>query len=607
MALSEKRPNILWLSCEDTGPELRCYGDPHAITPTLDRLASEGVRYTRAYTVAGVCAPSRSGIITGMMPSSLGSQHMRCAARLPEHVKPFPVYLRKAGYYCTNNAKTDYNLDQIPAGSWDESSRQAHWRKRAPGQPFFAVFNFEVTHESRLPLRGGAFLKQTNLLRPEERQDPAKLRTIPPYHPDTPECRRDWANYYETITQMDREAAARLKEVEDAGLLEDTIVMFWGDHGVGLPRSKRWLYESGTHVPLIVRIPEKFRVDGQGEPGSVDPQLVSFIDLAPTLLNLGGAPIPAHMQGRAFLGPKTGAPRTYIYGARDRMDERYDIIRSVSDKRFRYIRNYEPWKPYYQEMRTPEAGPTMKELRRLHAEGALPPAAEQFMKTAKPPEELYDVDADPHEVQNLADSPGHRRELERLRREHRRWQRVSGDLGLLPEPLLSDEEERLGSRWAISQQPGWRVRQEWLFEVATAPERGEVSRPALEKALADKDPAVRWWAIRGLERLGPEKVPKATLEKMLRDETAVVRVAAAHALAGSGASEEAIRLLILELKNVNEWIRLEAAHALEDLGKEARPARKALEEAAREERGDGSRFNYVARVAERALARMGEQ
>jgi uncharacterized sulfatase len=576
------------------GCELACFGDPHAIAPTIERLAQEGVRYSRAYTVAGVCAPSRTGIISGMDPVALGANHMRSAALLPGWARPFPMYLREAGYYCTNNVKTDYNFANTPKETWDEVSREAHWRNRRSGQPFFAVFNFEVTHESRLVLRGEEFRRQTPAVRPGQRQDPAKLRTLPPFHPDTPEARRDWANYYETITQMDTLVASRLKELEEAGLLEDTIVMFWGDHGAGLPRAKRWLYESGTRAPIIVRIPEKWRVAGQGRPGSEERRLVSFMDLGPTVLNLAGVPVPGHMHGRPFLGPKLPPPRQYIHGARDRMDERYDLIRAVRDGRYRYIRNYMPHVPYYDHIRTAERGPTMKELRRLHAAGALPAAAAQFMAQRKPPEELYDVEADRHEIRNLAEEPAHRETLHRMRAELLRWQRETGDIMFLPEPLLGEEEKRLGSRRAIAEQPGWAARFEKLRGLAIAPERGAAALPELRAGLADQDPAARWWAVQGLARLGETE----GLAARLNDESAVVRIVAARAL-------KSVPELVAGLKHEDEWTRLAAAHALESLGKEASPARAALEETARVERPAGARYNYVSRVAARALELMG--
>jgi len=589
------RPNILWISCEDTSPTLGCFGDPQAITPALDKLASEGVCYTRAYTVAGVCAPSRSGIITGMFPSTLGSHHMRCQAKLPAHVKCFPEYLREAGYYCTNNSKTDYNFP-VPPKAWDESSGKAHYRHRAKGQPFFAVFNITTTHESRILIEAEKFRGLTARLTASQRRDPARMR-VPAFHPDTPVTRRQWANYYELVTAMDYEVADRLKELENDGLLEDTIVFFWGDHGTGLPRAKRWLYESGTHAPIIVRIPEKFRTAGQGEPGTRDSQLVSFLDLGPTVLNLAGVEVPKHMQSRAFLGPNLTPPREYVYGARDRMDERYDIIRAVRDRRYRYIRNYEPFKPYYQYMNTSEQSPVMQDLRRAHAEGALRPAAAQFMADRKPEEELYDVERDPDEVRNLAALPGHRKTLERLRAAHEAWTRETRDLGLIPEPELVEREEKLGSRYAILRQPDSDALLTRLREMAAAAARGE--RERLERGIKDPDAAVRYWAATGLGNLDAS-APGAALEAALKDSSAAVRVAAARGLLRAGSRQEAaLKLLTVELASPREWVRLAAALALDESGAKARPAADALRRALEDKN------NYVPRVARHALAGMG--
>jgi len=349
LASAADRPNILWLSAEDINAHFGCYGDPHAITPNLDQLAREGVRYTNVYTAAGVCAPCRSTIITGMYQTTIGTMHMRCKATLPASIQPFTIYMRESGYYCTNNSKQDYQFD-APKNTWDESSSQAHWKNCSnSSQPFFAVFNFGGCHESGIASES-KYEKVTADLSPEQRQDPNKLTTFPPYYPDTPTAREDWKRNYELITAMDAWVGQHIAALKDAGLYEDTIIIYWSDHGVGLPRAKRWLYDSGTRIPMIARIPEKWRVDGQGAPHTVDDQLISSLDFGPNVLNLAGVPIPKIMQGRAFLGPNLTAPRDYIYGARDRMDERYDIIRSVRDKQYRYIRNYEALKPYYQYM-----------------------------------------------------------------------------------------------------------------------------------------------------------------------------------------------------------------------------------------------------------------
>jgi len=606
---AERRPNILWLSCEDIGPHLGCYGDPHAHTPTLDRLASEGIRYTNAYTTAGVCAPNRSAIITGMYATTLGTHHMRSGGegvkrsikpRPPAHVKCFSEYLRNAGYYCTNNHKEDYNFVRSKA-AWDESNRKAHWRNRPdPDQPFFAVFNYTGTHEGSVRLTGKELAKRVRRLTPAQRQDPEKI-TPPPYHPDTPVVRRTWATYYELITAMDYWVNELLGQLSEDRLADSTIVFFWSDHGAGLPRAKRWLYDSGTHVPLIVRIPEQFRTDGQGEPGTVEDRLVSSVDFAPTVLNLLGLPLPAHMQGQPFLGPNLPPERQYVYGARDRMDERYDIIRMVRDKRYRYIRNYEPFKPYHQYMNTAEKGQIMQELHRVAAEGKLPPEAAWFVADSKPVEELYDCENDPHEVSNLAPDPQYRPILERLRRAHEQWMLDTRDLGLIPEPELVELEKMYGTRYAILPElsrvdPSFQERLRSVAILAGRPQPGDL--PALIQALESQHAAIRYWAITGIGNLGKQGARAVgSVKKAVNDSSGTVRVAAARALFQLGHEDNvALPALIAELKSPHEWIRLHAALALDGIGEKARPAIPALTEALR-----GTENKYVVRVANHTL------
>ena len=425
-----QRPNILWISCEDISPDLGCYGDTYATSPNIDTLAAEGARYTRCFSVSGVCAPSRSAIVTGMYPTTIGTMHMRSRAVPPPEVKCFPEYLRAAGYYCTNNSKTDYQFEP-PYTAWDESSREAHWRKRAKDQPFFAVFNLTVSHESSIRMPDRRRERGGDRVPPEMRHDPDKAE-LPPYYPDTPVVRKDWATYHDNITAMDMQVAGILRQLEDDGLADDTIVFFWGDHGRGLPRAKRWIYDSGIHVPLVIRWP------GVLEPGSTVDDLVSFIDFGPTALSLAGVAVPSQMQGRPFLGGQKATAHEYVYAARDRMDEAYDLIRAVRDKRYKYLRNYMPEVTYAQHINYMDEMPTMKEWRRLHAEGKLEGPREIFFSETKPVEELYDTESDPHEVNNLAGSPEHRDVLARLRAEHERWRKRTKDLGLIPEPELME-------------------------------------------------------------------------------------------------------------------------------------------------------------------------
>ena len=390
---SPDRPNILWITCEDISPNVGCYGDTYAVTPNIDRLASQGVRY-RTFATIGVCAPARSTIITGMYPPSIGSQHMRCEGQLPEGVRCFPEYLRNAGYYCTNNSKTDYNLTHPPE-TWDESSNKATFRGRADGQPFFAVFNFTTSHESQIRLPEKQYQQRVADFSAEELHDPDQA-PLPPYHPDTPSVRRDWARYADMITYMDKQVGDLLEQLEADGLAEDTIVFFYSDHGAGMPRGKRWLYDSSTQVPFIVRVPEKYADLAPGPEGSSTDRLISFVDLAPTVLSLLGLEIPEYMQGSAFLGEQQEEPRQYIFGFRDRMDERYDLLRMVRDQRYKYIRNYLPQLPYFhhQFIGYMYEMPTMKDWQAMADAGTLTGPAAAFMTLSKPAEELYDTEAE---------------------------------------------------------------------------------------------------------------------------------------------------------------------------------------------------------------------
>ncbi len=426
--MTQKRPNILWVSFEDTNPYYGCYGDKVARTPNLDRLAAEGCRWPNTFSTAGVCAPARSAVITGMYPISIGTHHMRTthtnkftpelptpySAVIPHYVKCFPEYLRAEGYYCTNNSKTDYQFD-APFTAWDELSDTAHWRNRPDkDQPFFAVFNPTSTHES------GMWPERC----PNPTFDPDVIE-LPPYFPDTPKVREAMARMYTNIENEDRRLGELLQQLEEDGLADNTIVFHWSDHGP-LPRGKRWPYDSGIHVPMIVRWP------GQLEPGSVSERLLSTVDLGPTVLSCCGLDVPQHLQGQPFLGPKDRSDREYIYASRDRYDESYDMIRAVRDKQFKYIRHYHPELPYLQWIPYRNRHPIIQEMYRLHQEGKLEgPQTLMFQK--RPAEELYDTEADPFETTNLADDPRFFAELERLRDALDNWIADVGDMGEIPE------------------------------------------------------------------------------------------------------------------------------------------------------------------------------
>ncbi len=593
------RPNVLWITCEDISPHLGCYGDAYARTPNLDRLAAEGVRYTNAFAPIGVCAPSRSTLVLGMWAPSVGTQHMRCQGTLPAGVKTYPEYLRAAGYYCTNNAKTDYNFARDKE-RWDECNNKAHWRSRPKGKPFVAVFNILTTHEGQIRLPAGA--KKAATLSAAERHDPAKA-PVPPYHPDEPEVRQDWARLYDLVTVMDKEAAGYLKQLADDGLADDTIVFFYADHGTGLPRSKRWLYDSSTRVPLIIRFPPKWQHLAPSAPGTTCDRLVNFVDFGPTLLSLCGVPVPATMQGKPFLGSQQAPPREYVFGFRDRMDERYDLIRSAHDQRFNYIRNYRPDLPWFNEQHISYLYemPTMQVWQRLADAGKLTGAPAIFMARTKPVEELYDVRADRHEVNNLADKPEYRDTLERMRAACRHWQEEIIDLGFLPEGDLRTRFGKEPPYDAVRRDPKLypyaRIRD--AAELATR--RDPAAVPHLVELLKDSDPAVRYWAAIGLGMApSPAGAAVAALRAALTDSAPTVRVAATEALCRLGHTADALPALRRAAADANEWVRLQAANVLDrtnDRSAETLAVWKKLEKDSNQ---------YVQRAAEYALQKAGK-
>ena len=443
LLVAQERPNILWISWEDVSPNFGCYGDEYAITPTIDQLAKEGLKYTQAFSHSGVCAPSRAGIITGMYPTATGMHHMRVRGVPPPYVKLFPEYLRKAGYYCTNDAKTDYQTHFSPEITWDEQGSGARWHKRKAGQPFFSVINFGSSHEGQIYRDNAFWQKELAALDAEGLRHDPEQAPLPPYFPDHPTVRKDVARYYDNMTVTDKLTKKLLDQLEEEGLLENTIIFFWGDHGAGLTRSKRWIYDSGLQFPLIVKIPEKYQewtLGTQAEeyvPGSHSDELVAFVDFAPTVLSLAGIAIPDYMHGQAFLGPqKASKPREFIYAGRDRMDEVYDLIRGVRSKQYKYIRNFLPHLTYAQTLRTMERMPTLQVMRQLHAEGKLDATQSLFFQERKPLEELYDVVNDPYEVHNLAQDPAFSEVLQKMQAELRSWQLTVGDVGMIPEAII---------------------------------------------------------------------------------------------------------------------------------------------------------------------------
>ncbi|MFN3996651.1 sulfatase [Algoriphagus sp.] len=443
------RPNIVWIVCEDLSPEhLETYGGTGGKTPFLNALAAESVQYNQVFATAGVCSPSRAALITGAYQTSIGAMHMRTLAPsaaagdayppgfkgystvLPEGMKTYPELLRMAGYYTTNNSKEDYQF-RSPVTMWDESSNKAHYRNRPdPDQPFFAIFNFTISHESQVWVRANEELLV----------DPKDVK-VPPVYPDDSISRHVLARFITNAIRMDMQVGEVIAQLKEDGLYENTIIFFYSDHGDGMPYYKRELYDRGLRAPLLIKAP--FLMGG-----SYSEELISFVDFAPTLLSLAGVPIPESMQGQAFLGTqKAEAPRKYSFAARDRVDSEYDRVRAVTDGRFKYIRNYMPDKPNYQNVQYRLQNPLMVHLLELNEKGLLTENQARWFAPTKPGEELYDTQSDPWEFNNLVEIPEYADKLKELRKAHEDWIAKYGDLGAL------NEMEMVRNWWGGKDEP----------------------------------------------------------------------------------------------------------------------------------------------------------
>jgi N-sulfoglucosamine sulfohydrolase len=436
-AMAQQKPNILLLMAEDMSSRVGAFGDPVAVTPNLDAFAKEGVRYTNTFTAAGVCAPSRAAHILGMHQISTGAQHMRTSTRPeggyyavpPAQVKAYPELLRAAGYYTYTDQKLDYQFSSPWPGSgpftiWDdEGNASADWRGRAQGQPFFGFRNFPVTHESgvfrpigEMPNSVIHFIMQVmrwwsmdEAVPPEV--SPADVQ-LPPYYPDTPTVRADLARHYDNIAYMDAEVGAILAQLEADGLADSTIVIWTTDHGDGLPRAKRELYDSGLKVPMIIRWPEQYR-PADLEPGTIDRRLISFIDFGPTILRLAGVAVPDYQQGQDFADTAI-VPRQYIFASRDRIDEVSDRQRAIRDQRFKYIRSWQPEQEQGHPLAFRDNIDMVREMRAMYLAGQLN-AVQSLWFQAPGEEQLYDLQDDPFEIYNLADNPAYEADKIRLR------------------------------------------------------------------------------------------------------------------------------------------------------------------------------------------------
>jgi len=586
------RPNILWITSEDHSPTMGCYGDRYATTPNVDALAARGMIFRRAWSCAPVCAPARTTLISGLYPPSTGAEHMRSMVPLPAGFKLYPQFLRDAGYYCSNNSKEDYNLAK-PGQVWDESNGKAHYKNRAAGQPFFAVFNSTKSHESQIRTRPHPPV-----------HDPAKVR-VPAYHPDTPEVRQDWAQYYDKVSEVDADAGRHLKELAAAGLAEDTIIFYYADHGSGMPRSKRWPCNSGLQVPVVVHFPAKWKhlAPPEYKEGGVSDRLISFVDFAPTVLSLAGLQPPAWMQGHAFAGKFIAPKQPFIFGFRGRMDERIDCVRSVTDGRYVYLRNFMPHLSQGQHVDYQFATPTTRVWFERFKSGQATEAQSIFWRAPKAPEELYDLTTDPDEVKNLAASPQHQEVLARFRRAQSDLAANIRDVGFLPEGEIHSRSAG-GAPYTMGHDD---AKFPFARVFATADLASSLKAdalPELRRRLADADSAVRYWAALGVLMRGQTAVAsaRADLQKALADASPFVRIPAAQALGQFGNAADLAQALPVLLGQA-DWNRngvftaIAALNALGALGPKTSTAGAAIKALPDKGASPDGRYNsYVPRL-----------
>ncbi|WBU63906.1 sulfatase-like hydrolase/transferase [Paracoccus aerodenitrificans] len=518
-----QRPNILCLVSEDCPPWLGAYGDQHAATPNIDRLAREGITYDAAFCTSPVCAPSRFAILTGCHAESCGpAHHMTASAHWSAELLTCPEVLRAQGYYCTNNSKTHYNCDIDPHAIWHESSSKAHWRNRPAGAPFMAIFNTMLTHESCM------FDQHSGAVKPDDVTPPA-------YLPDSEAMREVMASYYNRIAEMDRYMGERLHELEEDGLLDDTIILYYSDHGSPLPRSKRFCYDEGLRVPLIARIPAKWQHLSPHQAGSRVASPVSLIDLFPTIAALVGTGVPDSVQGQPFLGASV-QPRNFAFSGRNRMDERNDMVRTLRSARFRYIRNYDPHRIWGQHYAFAWEGAGYQDYERRYLAGTLSPEQKRFWQT-KPAEELYNLADDPDEVHNLADDPAHAEMLIAMRQGLDDYLIRINDNGFIPEGMAPQG-------WHQSRAPGRYPLPQVLKLAGQAISRDPSNLENFLKYLTDPEPVLRYWAAQGVLMLATEghDLPTEVSSIFESEQDLHIRISLAEAL-GQADPEPHIRFL----------------------------------------------------------------
>ncbi|UMB54093.1 sulfatase [Lutibacter sp. A64] len=553
---SQEKPNVLWITCEDISPYLGCYGFEQAQTPNLDKLAEQGICYTHAFANAPVCGVARTTLLNGMYAPTTGTHNFRTNTQLPESVPAYPKILKEAGYYCTNNYKKDYNSSyQTDKSLWNESSKKAHYKNRKEGEPFFSVFNITTTHESQLAVDKIKDYVANGDIPKTPRINPLDVK-LPPYHPDVPEIREDWARFHDLITLMDKKVGQFLQELKDNNLEDNTIVFFYSDHGGMLSRSKRYLYNVGTQVPFIVYVPEKWRHLIAYEPGSTEDGFVSFVDFPKTLLSLVNCKVPAKMQGKVFLGKDKEAKPEYVHFYRDRMSERYDFNRAVTDGEYYFIQNFVPHRPRGRSTRYGyKVQQNWRANERSFETGNSNAVQSQFYQP-KQTVELFNTKIDPWHITNIAEEKESAKNLAELSQELDRWMIEIRDIGLIPEPMFHDlvgEGKKYATIYEYAQSNDYEI--ERILPIAKFAAQGKIEhKKDFLTFIKDSNPIVRYWGAYGLFRIA--QVDKAIQKELIllieSDIIPVNRLIAAQALAMSGAKQKAFNYLYKETKNARD-------------------------------------------------------
>ena len=547
---NKDQPNILWITIEDTSPQfIGCYGNKNVRTPVVDKLAEEGVRFTNAFSTGTVCSPSRTAIITGVKTYQTGAGNHRSKYSLPDYIKGFPYYLQKEGYYTTNNVKTDYNVQgekDFIAEAWDESSNEAGWWDRKPGQPFFAVFNFLESHQSRtMTMTYDWYLENVyNHLTPAERIGENDFE-MPPFYRDSPEMRKQFARVYNSIALMDKRVGALIRRLEEDNLKDSTIIFFYADHGEGMPRGKTNGINYGYRVPFIIWFPESYKhLSPWGTGGVVTNELVDFTDLAPTLISLARGEIPKHQGGRPFLGEKRQKPAEYLHLSSDRSDNGIDMVRTVTDGRFIYSRNYLPFIPEARYIRYMEIGAIKQQMRDDLAENKLNPLQESVFE-ARPAEFLFDIENDLWETNNLAADPDYRQVLEKMRRLLKAEALQSRDVMFLPEYEIS-QLSKSSTAFEFRENEHLYPLEEIMEAASLSGFRGAKETKQQVEWLGSRNKIIRYWAALGLRSQGKSdwKRHETAIQKAMDDDyppVAVTASAIAWELSGSKTAEENLK------------------------------------------------------------------